>query len=93
MNKENLLQSFIEYLQIEKNSSHYTIENYTRDLHEFFVFLEEQETMDVEAVEYFDARIFLTKLYERNLSKRTVSRKISCLRSFYKFLVKRKGSK
>ena len=28
MNTENLLQSFIEYLQIEKNSSHYTIENY-----------------------------------------------------------------
>ena len=46
--------------------------------------------MDVTAVEYFDARIFLTKLYERNLSKRTVSRKISCLRSFYKFLVREK---
>ena len=30
--------------------------------------------MDVEAVEYFDARIFLTKLYERNLSKRTVAK-------------------
>lgn len=87
MNTENLLQSFIEYLQIEKNSSHYTIENYKRDLDEFFVFLEEQK-IDVATAEYFDARIFLTKLYERNLSKRTVSRKISCLRSFYKFLVR-----
>ena len=47
MNTENLLQSFIEYLQIEKNSSHYTIENYKRDLNEFFLFLEEQEIMDV----------------------------------------------
>ena len=88
MNTENLLQLFIEYLQIEKNSSHYTIENYKRDLNEYFLFLEEQEIMDVAAAEYFDARIFLTKLYERNLSKRTVSRKISCLRSFYKFLVR-----
>ena len=43
MNTENLLQSFIEYLQIEKNSSHYTIENYKRDLNEFFLFLKEQE--------------------------------------------------
>lgn len=88
MNTENLLQLFIEYLQIEKNSSHYTIENYKRDLDEFFVFLEEQKIMDVADAEYFDARIFLTKLYERNLSKRSVSRKISCLRSFYKFLVR-----
>lgn len=87
MNTENLLQSFIEYLQIEKNSSHYTIENYKRDLDEFFAFLEEQK-IDVATAEYFDARIFLTKLYERNLSKRTVSRKVSCLRSFYKFLVR-----
>ncbi len=88
MNSEIPLQLFIEYLQIEKNSSHYTIENYKRDLKEFFLFLEEQEITDVASVEYFDARIFLTKLYERNLSKRTVARKISCLRTFYKFLVR-----
>ncbi len=88
MNTENLLQSFIEYLQIEKNSSHYTIENYKRDLNEFFLFLKVQEIKDVGSVEYFDARIFLTELYGRNLSKRTVSRKVSCLRSFYKFLVR-----
>lgn len=88
MNTEILLQSFVEYLQIEKNSSHYTVENYKHDLNEFFLFLEAQNIMDVADAEYFDARIFLTQLYERNLSKRTVSRKISCLRSFYKFLVR-----
>lgn len=88
MDTENLLQSFIEYLQIEKNSSHYTIGNYKQDLNEFFLFMTEQGINDVSTVEYFDARIFLTKLYDRNLSKRSVSRKISCLRSFYKFLVR-----
>lgn len=88
MNTKNLLQLFIEYLQIEKNSSPYTIENYKRDLHEFFLFLEEQSISDVSAVEYFDARLFLTLLYDRNLSKRTVARKISCLRTFYKLLVR-----
>lgn len=88
MNSEIPLQLFIEYLQIEKNSSHYTIENYKRDLKEFFLFLEEQKITDVASAEYLDARIFLTQLYERNLSKRTVARKISCLRTFYKFLVR-----
>lgn len=88
MNSKNMLQMFIEYLQIEKNCSPLTIENYKRDLEEFFLFLEQEDIKDVTSVEYFVARLFLTKLYERNLSKRTVARKISCLRSFYKFLVR-----
>ncbi|KWW10908.1 recombinase XerC [Peribacillus simplex] len=88
MNQKKALSSFIEYLQIEKNSSHYTIENYKRDILEFFLFLDEQGMTDITSVEYFDVRLFLTSLYEKNLSKRTVARKTSCLRSFYKFLLR-----
>ena len=75
--------------KLKKISSHYTIENYKHDLKEFFIFMSEQKITDVAYVEYLDARIFLTQLYERNLSKRTVARKISCLRTFYKFLSRR----
>ncbi|MED3688867.1 tyrosine recombinase XerC [Peribacillus butanolivorans] len=88
INQNKALSSFIEYLQIEKNSSHYTIENYKRDIHEFFLFLNEQGITNVTSVEYFDVRLFLTNLYEKKLSKRTVARKTSCLRSFYKFLLR-----
>lgn len=88
MNQNKALSSFIEYLQIEKNSSHYTIENYKRDIHEFFLFLNEQRITDVASVEYIDVRLYLTNLYEKKLSKRTVARKTSCLRSFYKFLLR-----
>ncbi|MFJ7751948.1 tyrosine recombinase XerC [Peribacillus muralis] len=88
MNQKKALSSFIEYLQIEKNSSHYTIENYKRDILEFFLFLNEQGITDITSVEYFDVRLFLTSLYEKKLSKRTVARKTSCLRSFYKFLLR-----
>ncbi|WP_285766585.1 tyrosine recombinase XerC [Peribacillus sp. SI8-4] len=88
MNQNKALSSFIEYLQIEKNSSHYTIENYKRDILEFFLFIDEQGMMDITSVEYFDVRLFLTSLYEKKLSKRTVARKTSCLRSFYKFLLR-----
>lgn len=87
-NQKKALSSFIEYLQIEKNSSHYTIENYKRDIQEFFLFLNEQGIADITSVEYFDVRLFLTNLYEKKLSKRTVARKTSCLRSFYKFLLR-----
>lgn len=88
INQKKALSSFIEYLQIEKNSSHYTIENYKRDIQEFFQFLNEQGIADITSVEYFDVRLFLTNLYEKKLSKRTVARKTSCLRSFYKFLLR-----
>ncbi|MDM5358004.1 tyrosine recombinase XerC [Peribacillus sp. RS7] len=88
INQKKALSSFIEYLQIEKNSSHYTIENYKRDIQEFFLFLNEQGIADITSVEYFDVRLFLTNLYEKKLSKRTVARKTSCLRSFYKFLLR-----
>ena len=79
------LNLFIEYLQIEKNYSHYTIENYQRDIEEFFMFIEEQGINDLTAVEYFDVRFYLTSCMIRNLSKRTVSRKISCLAAFINF--------
>ncbi|MFD9624328.1 tyrosine recombinase XerC [Peribacillus muralis] len=88
INQKKALSSFIEYLQIEKNSSHYTIENYKRDILEYFLFLNEQGLKDITSVEYFDVRLFLTSLYEKKLSKRTVARKTSCLRSFYKFLLR-----
>lgn len=71
-----------------KNSSQYTIENYKRDIHEFFLFLNEQGIEDITSVEYFDVRLYLTNLYEKNLSKRTVARKTSCLRSLYRFLLR-----
>ncbi len=39
-------------------------------------------------VEYFDARLYVTDLYEKKYARTSVARKISCLRSFYKFLIK-----
>lgn len=85
---EETLGLFIEYLRIEKNASALTIENYQRDIREFALFMAEQNLPDPAAVEYFDVRLFLTGLYEKGLSKRTVARKTSSLRSFFKFLTR-----
>ncbi|SEM47691.1 integrase/recombinase XerC [Mesobacillus persicus] len=84
------LKLFIEYLQIEKNCSQYTVEHYHHDINDFFVFMAEEAISDLKDVEYSDVRIYLTKLYEKQLSRRTVARRISCLRSFYKFLLREK---
>ncbi|GEN30418.1 integrase/recombinase XerC [Cerasibacillus quisquiliarum] len=77
---------FMKYLQIEKNASPYTLKFYTDDLNTFFTFLEEEQIQDLNHLNERDIRIFLTNLYKNQLSRRTVSRILSCLRSFYRFL-------
>ena len=78
--------SFLEYLQIEKNYSKYTVEYYEKDIEYLHVFMQEEQIQNLQSVTYVDARLFLTQLYEKQYSKRSVSRKISCLRTFYRFL-------
>ncbi|WP_370222796.1 tyrosine recombinase XerC [Cytobacillus sp.] len=82
------LKLFIEYLQIEKNYSQYTIEHYQHDISEFFMFMSEQAIADITKVEYQDVRIYLTDLYDKKMSRKSVARKISSLRSFFKFLLR-----
>jgi integrase/recombinase XerC len=89
-NVNNSLNLFIEYLQIEKNYSQYTIEHYQRDIREFFLFMSEQGLTSLDDVEYADTRIYLTKLFDQQLSRKSVARRISCMRSFYKFLLREK---
>ncbi|MGG0718843.1 tyrosine recombinase XerC [Robertmurraya massiliosenegalensis] len=81
---------FLQYLQIEKNYSQYTIEYYHGDLIDFRLFMSEQSIADFEEIEYSDVRLFLTKLFNQKLSRKSVARKISSLRSFYKFLLREK---
>ncbi len=76
----------MEYLQIEKNASPYTIAFYQDDLDTFFLFLKREGIEDLKEVNYAIIRVFLTELYEQKLSRRSVSRKISSLRTFYRFL-------
>ncbi|TXL68115.1 tyrosine recombinase XerC [Cerasibacillus terrae] len=76
----------MEYLQIEKNASPYTLRFYEDDLDSFFSFLKEENLHDLRDINQHDIRIFLTNLYNKKLSRKTVSRMLSCLRSFYRFL-------
>jgi len=84
------LNSYIEYIQIEKNYSEYTIKFYRQDIEHFFMFMSEQSIFNLENVEYFDARLYLTQLYSSKYSRASLARKISSLRSFYKFLMREK---
>lgn len=82
------LRSFMEYLQIEKNYSQYTIECYRQDIEHFYMFMDEQGIASIRDCQFVDARLYLTLLYEKQYARNSVSRKISSLRSFYAFLLR-----
>lgn len=82
---QRYIDKFIRYLEIEKNYSGHTTLNYRLDLEEFKVFLGERA---VENVDYLFLRKYLAVLKEKNMQVRSISRKLSTLRSFFKFLTR-----
>lgn len=76
---------FIDYLKFEKNASPYTVKHYNKDIDDFILFLN-KEVQTVEEVNHTVVRLYLTELYKMNLSRRSVSRHLSSLRSFFTYL-------
>ncbi len=80
-----MLESFMSYIQLEKNYSEHTVHHYDHDLKDFFLFLNAEGVPDIREVEYIHARNYMAKLYDAKLSRTTVSRKISAIRSFFRY--------
>jgi len=80
---EKYIEKFIRYLEIEKNYSNHTVINYKLDLEDFSRFLAGTE---LEKIDYLGLRKYLAVLKEKNLGNRTVGRRLSALRSFFRFL-------
>lgn len=83
---EHYVILFKNYLKNERNFSEHTLINYEIDLRDFSQFVD-LECIAVQDVTYKDARKYLSFLHKKNLAKSSISRKISALRSFYKFLM------
>lgn len=83
------LEKFLRYLANEKNSSLNTVNSYARDIEQFKKIVMENENFDNwQVVDKNTARLFLVKLYELKISKTSTLRKVSAIRSFFKFLVR-----
>jgi len=82
------IDKFLNHLKIERNYSNHTLTNYKVDLKEFEDFIATQKTNDIKDIDYFILRKFLSVLADKNLHKRSLSRKISTLKSFFKFMLK-----
>lgn len=85
----NHLSSFIAFIEFEKRYSPNTILAYRNDIEQFTVFLDQFKT-SLEAVSHFHIRNWMVSLMKDGDTARSVNRKVSSLKSFYKFLL-RKG--
>ena len=82
----NLIDIFIEYLKIQKNYSEYTLLNYKKDLVEYSEFLNSNKYKYNE-MDYKKCTTYLLYLDNKKLKKSSISRRLSSLRTFYKYLV------
>ena len=83
--------AFKDYLLQEKNYSIHTVTAYEKDLENFAEFvLVNYEQADLNDVNYSQIRSWIVYLMDKGLSSASVNRKISSLKSFYKFLLKSK---
>jgi integrase/recombinase XerC len=84
-----VIDSFLEYLSLEKNYSVHTTRAYKNDLIAFKDFLiTEFDQEDLLTVHYNQIRSWVVSLVDLNISNRSINRKMSSLKSFYKFLQK-----
>ncbi|EST52571.1 tyrosine recombinase XerC [Brevibacillus panacihumi W25] len=79
---------FTRYLRIEKNASPHTVKQYVADIREFVAFMEQHQITAFAAVSYLHGRSFLAHLAKKGLSRRSIARKLSSLRSLCRFLMR-----
>ncbi len=84
-----LVEQFIAYLQAEKRFSVLTVEAYRRDMEQFVAYLKsEYETDDLTQVKTTMVKSYIVKMKEDGLANRSINRKISTLRTFYKYCLR-----
>ncbi len=89
MNFDDALNKFLRYLKLEKQYSVHTSAGYKRDINQFKTFLEDEYDYllkDVEKISPATIREYLSTMIVSGISRRSVARKLSALRSFFKYL-------
>ncbi len=82
---------FLDYLQLEKKYSPHTLKAYEADLLSFSEFIsEEYQQEDLTTIVYPQVRSFIVRLSEAGIANRSINRKISSLKAYYRFLLKSK---
>ena len=85
---QEIFNKYINYLEAERNASPYTVRNYTTDLLGFFEFLKAKGIGSLNEVDKHTLRDYLSQLMEQGFVKASIARKLSAIRSFYRYLLR-----
>ena len=81
---------FLRHLKFEKRVSENTIKSYDNDLSQFLTFSEKYENnRKLSSIDNKTIRAWIIELSTKNLSNKSINRKIASIKSFFKFLIKR----
>lgn len=85
------INSFLSYLETEKRYSKHTVLSYNTDLDQFFDFIAQNDNSltNISEINYQHIRTWITELIEQKISSRSVNRKLSALKSFFKFNIRK----
>lgn len=89
-----LIQAFLDHLRYEKNASAHTVRNYGADLEQFLGHFTRTSgdgrstVIPLADIDHLSIREFMGFLYQQGLAKTSIARKVSTLRSFFRFLVR-----
>ena len=83
-----VFNKYVDYLEAERNASPYTVRNYTTDLLGFFQFLRDRDIDSLKGVDRHVLRDYLSYLMEKGFVKASIARKLSAIRSFYRYLLR-----
>ena len=85
------VQSFLSYIEYERRYSRHTLESYGNDLEQFYFYLKsEYQKEELELATHLEIRSWIVQMMEHKITPRSINRKLSTLKSFFKFLM-RKG--
>ncbi len=79
---KDIINKFLRYLEVERGLSLHTVRAYKKDLEEFFNYSKREP----DKIEMMDIRGFIAEQIKHGLNKTTVSRRLSSLRSFFKYM-------
>lgn len=83
-----MIEPFLEYIEYEKRYSQHTKISYRNDLEQFATFLDKNYQINVNQAGHQHIRAWIVSLSEQQVTSSSIARKIACLRSFYKFLMR-----
>jgi integrase/recombinase XerC len=85
---QEIFSKYIDYLKVERNASQYTVRNYTDTMMEFFDYVKGQGIGSLKNVNKQTLRSYLSYLIEGGFAKSSIARRLSAIRSFYRYLMR-----